>query len=106
MAATNHRRARGGEQAPGVIVSALSGKARVAGAGLEVFELIKTYQALSGDFAAFRLAYHWLTEAQLKAALAWYESHKQEVEERLERERTRSLEEHWEKYPETRPPIR
>jgi uncharacterized protein (DUF433 family) len=89
---------------PGIIVSPLTRRARVAGTGLEVFEIIRQYQAAHEDFALLQAAYHWLTRDQLRAALNYYDRHREEVDVRLAREQTTRLEDIWEKYPQTRPP--
>jgi len=47
-------------------------RAILAGTGLDVWEVIATYKSLDRDVARLRDAYHWLTEAQLRAALGYY----------------------------------
>jgi hypothetical protein len=51
---------------PGVIFAdGVSGRrARVAGTGLEIWEIITTYKSVNQDFRRFQKAYHWLTEQQ------------------------------------------
>jgi uncharacterized protein (DUF433 family) len=91
---------------PGILVSPLTGEARIAGTGLEVFEVVRRYQALDNDFAALQQAYHWLTRNQLRAALEYYGEHRAEVDARLAREQTARIEDLWAKHPHTRPPSR
>ncbi len=60
-------------------------RARVAGTGLEVWEVIAAYQSVGRDFDRLRAAYHWLTEAQLRAALGYYAAYPQEIDRLIER---------------------
>src|SRR5262245_31909777 len=48
---------------------------RVAGTGLEVFEIVGGYRRMDEDWVLLRRAYHWLTEAQLRAALDYAASY-------------------------------
>lgn len=76
---------------PGIIfVDSRTGRRPViAGTGLDVWEVIATWQALGGDEEKLREAYDWLTESQLRAALNYYALYPQEIDERL------SVEESW-----------
>ena len=58
-------------------------QARIAGTGLDVWEVIATYQSLNRDFARFRQAYSWLSEAQLRAALGYYAAYPDEIDRRI-----------------------
>ncbi len=58
-------------------------RARIAGTGLEVFELIGGYRSVGEDWDAFRDAYHWLDERQLRAALEYYRAYPVEIDARL-----------------------
>jgi uncharacterized protein (DUF433 family) len=78
-------------------------RARIAGTGLEVFEIIGTYLAIDRDWNELRATYHWLSEEQLRAALAYYAAYPDEIDERIERENAWTIEQVWEKYPFTRP---
>jgi len=60
-------------------------RATVAGTGLDVWEIIATYQRLGRNERRLRRAYDWLTEPQLRAALA-YAQYPDEVDARLRRE--------------------
>jgi len=75
-------------RAPGVVF--LDGpagrRATVAGAGLDVWEIVATWQAAAEDFDKLRQSYGWLTEPQLRAALTYYELYPEEIDERLRRE--------------------
>jgi uncharacterized protein (DUF433 family) len=74
-------------RAPGIafVDGAAGRRAVVAGTGLDVWEIIATWKARTG-YEALRQSYPWLTEAQLRAALAYYEVYPSEIEARLERE--------------------
>ena len=62
-------------------------RAVVAGSGIDVWEVIATWQESGRDFEQLRRNYDWLSEAQLRAALRYYELYPEEIEARLERER-------------------
>lgn len=55
-------------------------RARIAGSGIEVWEIIAEYKSLGQAFKRLQRAYHWLTEQQLKAALKYYSFHRDEIE--------------------------
>ena len=59
-------------------------RAILAGTGLDVWEIIATWRAAAGSDAVLRQSYPWLTEPQLRAALAYYELHPEEINARLE----------------------
>ena len=75
-------------QAPGVVF--LTGpagcRAVLAGAGLDVWEVVSTWRALGESLDALKEAYSWLTESQLRAALRYYRLFPAEIEDRLRRE--------------------
>ncbi len=80
--------------------------ARIAGTGIDVFEVILVYKETGCDWEALRRAFHWLSEEQLRAALAYYAAHKDALDQRLAadegvEERVAEL---WRRYPQTRPP--
>lgn len=70
---------------PGVVfVDGRTGRRpMVAGTGLDVWELIATWHALSRDEAQFHAAYDWLTDAQRRAALNYYALYPDEIDRRL-----------------------
>jgi uncharacterized protein (DUF433 family) len=77
--------------------------ARVAGTGIDVFEVIKSYREMDENWEELREAYHWLSELQLRATLAYAEAYADEIEERLAREDAWTPERIWKKYPFTDP---
>ena len=60
-------------------------RARLAGTGLDVWEVIATYQSLDRDRGRLQAAYHWLTEPQLRAALGYYAAYLDEIEQQIAR---------------------
>jgi uncharacterized protein (DUF433 family) len=73
---------------PGIVmVDGPTGRrAVVAGSGLDVWEVIAAWQACGHDEAQLDRHYPWLTEPQLRAALAYYQLYPEEIEARLARE--------------------
>ena len=65
-----------------------SRRAILAGTGLDVWEVIATYKGLDRDVVRLRSAYHWLGEAQLRAALGYYAAYPDEIERRIARNDT------------------
>ena len=76
-------------QAPGIVYAdgPTGRRAVVAGSGLDVWELVAAWQEGGRDFEDLRRNYEWLTEAQLRSALRYYELYPEEIDARLERER-------------------
>jgi uncharacterized protein (DUF433 family) len=75
-------------RAPGVVFvdGPVGRRAVVAGTGLDVWEVVATWQASAKDFDLLRENYSWLIEPQLRAALAYYGLYPGEIDARLERE--------------------
>jgi len=75
-------------RAPGVtFVDGPTGRrAVVAGTGLDVWEVIATWKEGGEGYQVLRRNYPWLSEAQLRAALGYYEIYPSEIDARLERE--------------------
>ncbi|MBN1425228.1 DUF433 domain-containing protein [Candidatus Fermentibacteria bacterium] len=76
-------------RAPGVIFAdgQMGRRALVSGTGLEVWEIVATWKEGGCSFQALREDHEWLSEAQLRAALSYYELYPEEIDARLERER-------------------
>jgi len=72
---------------PGIVFAdGVSGRrARVAGTGLEVWEIITTYKSVNQDFERLQKAYHWLTEQQLSATIGYYITYREEIDHQIER---------------------
>lgn len=60
--------------------------AKVAGTGIDVWQIIGAYQDEGGDAALLAEAFHWLTPAQLRAALDYYAAFPEEIDLRLAEE--------------------
>ena len=73
---------------PGIVmVDGPTGRrAVVAGSGLDVWEIIATWQACGQEERQLAQNYPWLTQPQLRAALAYYALYPDEIEARLARE--------------------
>jgi uncharacterized protein (DUF433 family) len=77
--------------------------ARIAGTGLEVFEIIFEYRSMGENWDRLKAAFHWLNDNQLRAALNYATAYPEEIDPLVEALETFSLEEVWEKYPITKP---
>jgi uncharacterized protein (DUF433 family) len=90
---------------PGIVFVDASGEreARIAGTGIDVFEVVRDYRAMGCEWDALRRAYHWLQERQLRAALAYAEAYPEEIEARLKAEEAWTPERIWATYPFTKP---
>ena len=86
---------------PGILFSeGTSGRrARVAGTGIEVWEVIATYKSVKEDFKRLQKAYHWLSGEQLKAALGYYVIYPQEIDRIIEHNEQWNDEKVRERYP-------
>jgi uncharacterized protein (DUF433 family) len=90
---------------PGIafVDGATGRRAIVGGTGLDVWEVISTWRAADGSYESLRESYPWLTDVQLRAALAYYEVYPKEIDARLEREARWTPERVWEEMPFSRP---
>lgn len=69
---------------PGIVVARSPEQtARILGAGIEVWEVIKTFIEVGRDYERLRRAYRWLSEAQLQAAFAYAGAHREAISERI-----------------------
>jgi uncharacterized protein (DUF433 family) len=71
---------------PGILFAeGTSGRrARVAGTGIEVWEVVATYRSVKKDFKRLQKSYHWLSREQLKAALGYSMTYPQEIDQLIE----------------------
>lgn len=67
---------------PGIVFSeGVSGsRARIAGTGIEVWEIIAGYKNVKEVFKRLRNTYHWLTDQQLRAAIGYWKTYPNEIE--------------------------
>ena len=86
---------------PGILFAEGIGgrRARVAGTGIEVWEVIAAYKGMKEDFKRFQKAYHWLSAEQLKAALGYYTLYPKEIDRLIEQNEQWSDEKVRERYP-------
>ena len=91
---------------PGIVFAeGASGRtARVAGSGIEVWEIIATYQSLKKDTGRLKKSYHWLSAEQLRATLAFYSAYPEEIDRQIEKNQRWSQEEIRKRYPFMSPP--
>ncbi len=77
--------------------------ARLAGTGLGVHEIVRTFRGVDDDWQRLREAYHWLSEPQLRSALAYADAYPEEIERRLQADDAWSPEQLWQTHPFMRP---
>ena len=64
-----------------VFTEGTSGKrARIAGAGIEVWEVVAAYKSVGEDFKRLKKTYHWFTDQQLKTAIGYYRLYPEEID--------------------------
>ena len=56
-------------------------RARIAGTGIDVWEVIANYNTVGQDLERLSTIYHWLTELQIRAALAYYRAYSKEIDD-------------------------
>jgi uncharacterized protein (DUF433 family) len=74
---------------PGIVFTdgTLGRVPRIAGTGIEVFEVIQRYEGFDHSWDRLAESFDWLKPEQLRAALAYYEAYPDEVNARLDREK-------------------
>src|SRR5262249_46030332 len=58
-------------------------RARIAGTGLDVWEVIATYKSLGKSTKRLKASYPRLDEIKLRAALSYYACYPREIEDRI-----------------------
>ena len=86
---------------PGIIFSeGISGlRARIAGTGIEVWEIVSTYRGFGKDMSRLKKAYHWLSDEQLRTALGYYQTYPEEIDHLIEQNERWTEEKLKERYP-------
>ena len=86
---------------PGIIFAeGTSGRrARIAGTGIEVWEVIAAYKSVKEDFKRLKKAYHWLSGEQIKAAIGYYAVYPKEIDRLIEQNEQWNDERLRERYP-------
>jgi uncharacterized protein (DUF433 family) len=74
-------------------------RARIAGTGLDVWEVIATYEGIERDVERLYRAYHWLSEPQLRAALGYYAAYPEEIDRQVARNAVWTKDRLAERYP-------
>ncbi len=63
----------------------LGRRAKIAGTGLDVWEVIATYKSVGKNFTRLGKAYHWLSQQQLRSAMGYYLIYQKEIDDLMER---------------------
>jgi uncharacterized protein (DUF433 family) len=67
-------------------------EAKIAGTGLGVWEIISVYKTGSKSAKTMKKHFHWLSDAQLKAALTYYHAWPAEIDDLIEDNQSAALE--------------
>ncbi len=69
------------KRCPGIVFAegVSARRARIAGTGIEVWEVIANYKSVNENFERLHAIYHWLSELQLRAALSYYQAYPKEI---------------------------
>jgi uncharacterized protein (DUF433 family) len=73
---------------PGIVfVDGPAGRrAVVAGSGIDVWQVVAAWKEAGEEFGALAADFSWLSELQLRSALAYYHLYPDEIDARLQRE--------------------
>jgi uncharacterized protein (DUF433 family) len=74
-------------------------RARIAGTGIEVWEVIASYKNVDEDFKRLRKTFHWLTEHQLKTAIGYWKIYPDEIDHLITQNESWTKERIHERYP-------
>ncbi|MGB9439466.1 MAG: DUF433 domain-containing protein [Desulfobacterales bacterium] len=58
-------------------------RARIAGTGIDIWELIATFKGLGENYDKLKKTYHWLSDHQIRSALSYYVLYPDDIEERI-----------------------
>ena len=72
---------------PGIVFADGPGgrRARIAGTGIDVWELIAAFKGMNEDHEKLKSAYHWLADGQIRAALSYFVLYPDEIRELIDR---------------------
>ena len=86
---------------PGIIFSdgAVGRRARIAGSGIDVWELIAGYKSAKENLEELRKAYDWLNDQQIRAALAYYTLFPEEIDELISQNEMMNQEQVFDRFP-------
>lgn len=70
------------QRCPGIVFTegTTGRRARIAGTGIEVWEVIATYKGVDENLNRLQKAYHWLTEQQLRSAIGYYRTYPEGID--------------------------
>ncbi len=71
MTAMRNQKPRHIHDAPGIVYDPVTRHARIAGTGLEVWEVINGYRSVGYEWERLERAFNWLSTAQLRAAVTF-----------------------------------
>jgi uncharacterized protein (DUF433 family) len=74
-------------------------RARIAGTGIDVWEVIAAYRGVGRKWLRLRKSYHWLSESQLRAALGYHAAYPEEIERQIARDEAWTKERLAERHP-------
>jgi len=77
------------ENCPGIFFAdgPTARRTRVSGTGIDVWEIVSAFKGTGEKYVELKKAYHWLSEPQLRSALAYYALYPEEIEARILRNR-------------------
>lgn len=78
--------------------------AHIGGTGLGVWEIIRLYRQENNNWEELRATFDWLSEQQLRTALAYAEAYPEEIDSRIADEDQWTPEAVYAKYPFMKPP--
>jgi uncharacterized protein (DUF433 family) len=60
-------------------------RARIAGTGIDVWEVIATFRSVGKNLSRLRKSYHWLSEPQIRAAIGYHAAYPDEIDRQITR---------------------
>jgi uncharacterized protein (DUF433 family) len=89
------------QRCPGIVFAegTAGRRARIAGTGIEVWEVIATFTGAGEDFDRLHKAYHWLTEQQLRSSVSYFKLFPEEIDRLIKQNSELSPEQVAERYP-------
>jgi len=60
-------------------------RAKIAGTGIDIWELIATFKGLSENYNKLKETFHWLSDQQIRSALSYYALYPDEIDEKITR---------------------
>jgi uncharacterized protein (DUF433 family) len=60
-------------------------RAKIAGTGIDIWELIATFRSIDENYKKLKETYHWLSDQQIRSALSYYAIYPDEIDEKIAR---------------------